>query len=67
MIDKLKATCSSALLAYVKDKQHKDMKIWVEAVFTKMMRLLIEPMREKSISHFMDDVLVATQTLEEHY
>ena len=38
----------------------------VTAVFAKMMRLLIESMKEESVSNFMDNILVATQTIEEH-
>lgn len=36
------------------------------ATFTKMMRLLIEPMQETTIHNFMDDVLIATETFTEH-
>ncbi|XP_070191283.1 uncharacterized protein [Littorina saxatilis] len=35
-------------------------------VFNRMMRKLLNPIRRKDVHHFMDDVLIATETWEEH-
>ena len=31
-----------------------------------MMRKLLDPLQHPDISHFMDDILIATETFEEH-
>jgi hypothetical protein len=36
------------------------------AVFSRMMRTLLEPLGRKDVHNFMDDILVATQTWSEH-
>ncbi|XP_070209513.1 uncharacterized protein [Littorina saxatilis] len=36
------------------------------AVFTRMMRKLLEPLKREDISSFIDDVLIATETWTEH-
>ena len=36
------------------------------AVFSKMMRKLLRPCDQNSVSNFMDDLLIATETWEEH-
>ncbi|XP_070209818.1 uncharacterized protein [Littorina saxatilis] len=36
------------------------------AVFTRMMRTLLEPLKREDISSFIDDVLIATETWSEH-
>ena len=36
------------------------------AVFTRMMRKLLEPLKREDISSFIDDVLIATETWSEH-
>jgi hypothetical protein len=36
------------------------------SVFTRMMRKLLEPLRGSGVSNFMDDLLLATATWEEH-
>lgn len=36
------------------------------AVFNRMMRKLLGPLNRKHVHHFMDDILIATETWEEH-
>lgn len=36
------------------------------AVFSRMMRKLLEPLKRSKIDNLMDDTLIATETLEEH-
>ncbi|KAK7089584.1 uncharacterized protein [Littorina saxatilis] len=36
------------------------------AVFTRMMRKLLEPMKSDDVEHFIDDIIVATETWEQH-
>ena len=36
------------------------------SIFTRMMHRILEPLRNKGVSNFMDDILIATETWEEH-
>jgi len=36
------------------------------SIFNRMMRKLLGPMKRKDVHHFMDDILIATETWEEH-
>lgn len=35
-------------------------------IFNRMMRLLLNPIKSKDVHHFMDDILIASETWEEH-
>ncbi|CAG5133313.1 unnamed protein product, partial [Candidula unifasciata] len=35
-------------------------------VFTRMMRRLLDPLKDSSICHFMDDILIASKTFNQH-
>ena len=36
------------------------------AVFTRMMRKLLAPLHDKPVLNFMDDLIIATESFEEH-